>query len=405
MPFYFYILFLYLIYIFIRPQNLSPLIDPKPFFYIISSRNIFIYFDCIIEILCTLVSSSNHKPRKYASVVDQKLLEDETLYELTFNDIRFVGCSYFVHRKRQRHSTMYVIPCEYTLKNDSFRKLFNGEHADLSKGTIIHHCHKVCDNCLQKFKKEKRRCKLCPKLWDVDYKLHCKPMLNLWNCRDFIIQTLSDYDVIVEGCKKFIDNNNNNLLLGLIVQCEVRHISALYKFTVEALKLPTEITMDIAYSNIFRQHNIVFNTKPYWDMEKYNNDNYKWEDVFQDEHLVSTISSPLVIFDGVKITSNTKTLKLDYVILIYISKMLDEGTYGTTLRLANVYYEGAPLYGNRSKQKAQNSHRGFYKNISHAYTSNVGIASGNVVPYHSSKVSVHEEKAFKDIGDEITSNI
>jgi hypothetical protein len=32
MPFYFNILFLYLIYILIGPQNLSPLIDPKPFF-------------------------------------------------------------------------------------------------------------------------------------------------------------------------------------------------------------------------------------------------------------------------------------------------------------------------------------------------------------------------------------
>jgi len=30
---------------------------------------------------------------------------------------------------------------------------------------------------------------------------------------------------------------------------------------------------------------------------------------------------------------------------------------------------------------------------------------GNVVLYHSSKVSLHEEKAFKDIGDEIASNI
>jgi hypothetical protein len=154
MLFYFNILFLYLIYIFIGPQNLSPLIDPKPFFYIFSSRNIFIYLDCIIELLCTMASSSNHKSRKYASVVDQKLLEDETLYELTFNDIGFVGCSYFAHRKWQRHSTIYVIPCEYTLKNDSFIKLFNGEQVDLSKCTIIHHCHKVCDNCLQKFKEE-----------------------------------------------------------------------------------------------------------------------------------------------------------------------------------------------------------------------------------------------------------
>jgi hypothetical protein len=214
-----------------------------------------------------MASSSNHKPRKYPSVVDQKLLEDETLYEQTFNDIGFVGCSYFAHRKRQRHSKMYVILCEYTLKNDSFIKLFNGEQADLSKGTIIHHCHKICDNHLQKFKEEGRRCKLYPKLWDVYYKLHCKPMLNLWNYRGFRIQTLSDYDVIVEGCKKFIDNNNNNLLLGLIFQCEVRHTFTLYKSIIKALKLPTRITIHIAYSNISHQHNIVSNTKPYWDME------------------------------------------------------------------------------------------------------------------------------------------
>ena len=230
--------------------------------------------------MCTTASSSNHKSRKYTSLVDHKLLEDENLYELTFNENGFVGCSYSAHRRRQRYSTMYVIPCEYTLKNDIFIKLFTGENADLSKGTIIHHCHKVCDNCLKKFREEGKRCKLCPNLWDVDYTLHCKPMLNIWNCRGFIIQTLSNYEAIVEGCKKFIDNKKNKLLLGLIVQCEVRHISALYKSTVEALKLPTGITMHIAYSNISNQHKIGSNTKPYWDMKEYNNDNYKWEDIF-----------------------------------------------------------------------------------------------------------------------------
>ena len=64
-------------------------------------------------------------------------------------------------------------------------------------------------------------------------------MFNLWNCRGFIIHTLSDYEAIVEGCKKFINNNNNNLLLGLIVQCEVKHTSALYNSTVEVLQLST----------------------------------------------------------------------------------------------------------------------------------------------------------------------
>ena len=75
--------------------------------------------------------SSNQKLRKYALLVDHILLEDENLYELAFNEIGFVGCLYFAHRKRQRHSTIYVIPCEYTLKNDIFIKLFNGENVDL----------------------------------------------------------------------------------------------------------------------------------------------------------------------------------------------------------------------------------------------------------------------------------
>ena len=70
-------------------------------------------------------------PRNYAQLADRKLLDDENLYELKFNEIGFVGCSYFTHRKRQRHSTMYVILYEYTLRNEVFRKLFNGEDADL----------------------------------------------------------------------------------------------------------------------------------------------------------------------------------------------------------------------------------------------------------------------------------
>ena len=163
--------------------------------------------------------------------------------------------------------------------------------------------------------------------------------------------------------------------------------------------------MHIVYFNIPIPHKNVFKTAPYWNLEEYNNDAYKWEYVFEDEYLVSIISSPLIIFDGVKITSGTKTLVLDHVILIYIPKILDEGTYRSTLRLANVCYEGTPLYGNVSKKKVHNPHRGFIKIISHEYSSNAGIASGNVVPYHSSKISLHKKKTFKDIGDEIANNV
>ena len=177
----------------------------------------------------------------------------------------------------------------------------------------------------------------------------------------------------------------------------------LYKSTIQALKLPTGIRMHITYSNI--PYKKVSNIAPYWDLEKYNNEVFKKKNIFEDDHLVPTIASPLIVFDDTKIVSNIKTLILDYVMLIYVSKILDEETYRSTLRLANVYYEGTHLYENKYKKNAQNPHRGLYKNISHGYTSNASITSGNVVPYHSSKVSIHEKKAFKDIGDEIATNI
>lgn len=137
-------------------------------------------------------------------------------------------------------------------------------------------------------------------------------------------------------------------MLRLIVQCEVRHISTLFKYNVEGLKLPTQITIHIFYSNISNHHKKNSKIISYWNLDEYNNDVYKWEGVFENEHLVPTISSPLIIFDRMKRNFNTKTLVIDHVIMLYIPKILDENTYRTTLRLANVYYEGAPLYENRS---------------------------------------------------------
>ena len=126
-----------------------------------------------------MASSPNKMPRKYVELANHKLLEHKNLHELTFNEIGFVGCSYFTHQKRQRHSIIYVILCEYTLKTQIFVKLFNGEDVDIPKGTIIHHCDKICNNCYEKFKDKGRRCKLCPNIRDMDYTLHCQPMLNL----------------------------------------------------------------------------------------------------------------------------------------------------------------------------------------------------------------------------------
>ena len=117
----------------------------------------------------TITYSSNKKPCKYVISVDHKFLEHENLDELIFNKIRFDGCSYFAHRKQKCHSKFYVILYEYILKNKIFKKLFNSEDANLPKGIIIYDCHKVCDNCLEKFKEEAKRCKLCPNFSDADY--------------------------------------------------------------------------------------------------------------------------------------------------------------------------------------------------------------------------------------------
>ena len=52
---------------------------------------------------------------------------------------------------------------------------------------------------------------------------------------------------------------------------------------------------------------------------------------------------------------------LDHVILIYVPKMVDERTYRSILRLANVYYEVTTLYENIYKKNALNSHHGCIK--------------------------------------------
>ena len=59
----------------------------------------------------------------------------------------------------------------------------------MSKDTIKHNNHKICNNKFFKLKKREKIYKLCPNCWDVDYKIHCKPILNLWKFRGFIIKT------------------------------------------------------------------------------------------------------------------------------------------------------------------------------------------------------------------------
>jgi len=66
--------------------------------------------------------------------------------------------------------------------------------------------------------------------------------------------------------------------------------------------------------------------------------------------------------------------------------------------------KGSSLWKQKQTESAKST-SWILQYISHGYTSNADISSGNIVPYHLSKVSVHEEMAFKDIDNEIASNI
>lgn len=115
--------------------------------------------------------SSSCKPQGYAELLNRILLVVDNLYELTFNDIGYVGYSYFAHRKRQPHSIMHLIPCEYIFRNSIFEKFFDNGDVIFPKGTISHQSHKMCNNFLQKFKVINDLCKICPNHLDVDEKI------------------------------------------------------------------------------------------------------------------------------------------------------------------------------------------------------------------------------------------
>ena len=118
-----------------------------------------------------MASSLGRKPYKYAELVSCRFLPNDNLYELTFNDIGYVGYSYFAHRKRQPHSIMHLILCEYIFRNNIFEKFFDNGDVIFPKGTISHQCHKMCNNFLQKFKVINDLCKICPNRLDVDEKI------------------------------------------------------------------------------------------------------------------------------------------------------------------------------------------------------------------------------------------
>lgn len=77
--------------------------------------------------------------------------------------------------------------------------------------------------------------------------------------------------------------------------------------------------------------------------------------------------------------------------------MLDEGTYKSTSRLENIYYEGTSLYENLRKNKIKFIQCGHCKNIIHGFSFKARITSGNIVSYHSSTISLHEKKHLRTL--------
>ena len=71
-----------------------------------------------------MASPSSHVPRKSAKLFSHKLLKNDNVYELTLNEIRYVGSTYFAHHKDYWYSPMYIISCVYTLKNEKIECCF-----------------------------------------------------------------------------------------------------------------------------------------------------------------------------------------------------------------------------------------------------------------------------------------
>jgi hypothetical protein len=367
--------------------------------------------DCVQE---TMVSSScEKKKRDYSkrSYEKEKLakwefLEDENLIELTFKGSGGTGCKYATHSRRFRSTKLYMIPCTFTMEHQIFISIFQEKKdVNIEQGMYIHACHKICERCLSKFKVDGRQCNICPNLVNIDYTIHCKEIMNVWNCRDFIITYISQYHEIVEGCKNFIQRKGTLKLAtsGLVVQCEIKPFSALYQEVLGELKLPHGIKLHITFSNIPSQYSLQNPIKPYWDDVRFNNNKLKWEDIYKDNGLITTTSTSLAIFNGGSILQGTSKLQLPHLIALYLPEAYESTIYHSTLRMINVYYETSPPYGNKSHK---NPKHGVYKNRSHGYSSNAGVnVDGDIVPYHNAKISLAAEKAFKDMGDECASNI
>ena len=144
--------------------------------------------------------------------------------------------------------------------------------------------------------------------------------------------------------------------------------------------------------------------EPYWENKKYEN---AWQKVYEDSHLIPTISTALLLLDGNKVVNdkilNSSDLSLNHVLFIYIPEIWnnDMVAYQSILADADMYYETAPFKG-RSNQ--QDPKRGIYKSVGHGYIAHGGSSSkGDVVPYDRKNMPQSTKLAFRRIADSVAS--
>ena len=67
----------------------------------------------------------------------------------------------------------------------------------------IHIVAIVCAKYLSRFIEEGQKCKKYLDLSKIVNKSKCIELLGLWNCREFKIDCISQFHIVLEGCKEF----------------------------------------------------------------------------------------------------------------------------------------------------------------------------------------------------------
>lgn len=183
----------------------------------------------------------------------------------------------------------------------------------------------------------------------------------------------------------------------IILQCTLVQKGHLELSILKQFDIKTNMRIVISYTSILADKNK--KEAPYWENKKFEK---AWQNVYQDNHLIPTTSTALLLLDGNKVVNdkilNSSDLSLNHVLFIYIHEIWNNDlvAYQSTLADADIYYETAPFKG---KSNQEDPKRGYYKFVGHGYIAHGGIDSrGNVVPYDRKNMSKSTKLAFRRIG-------